>query len=159
MIQVGDPAPEFNAPLADGDIVPFTLSKRLGNAPIVLAFFPGAFTSVCTTEMCAFEKRLSVFQETGATVYGVSVDTPFSLNAWREKEGLSFGLISDHEKTIIDDYGVRDDFEDIGYFGLAKRAVFVVDDDRTITYRWLAKHPGQEPDYETVENATWAAAQ
>ena len=158
MIDVGDTAPDFTAPLADGDIVPCTLSNRLDEAPIVLAFFPGAFTSVCTTELCTFEKRLSVFEEIGSAVYGVSVDTPFSLNTWREEENLSLGLISDHDKEIIDDYGVRDDFADIGYYGLAKRAIFVVDEDRTVTYRWLAEDPGQEPDYEAVEDATRAAA-
>jgi len=158
MVEVGDPAPDFTAPLADGDIHPFTLSDAVEDAPLVLAFFPGAFTGVCTTELCTFEERMSIFDDIGATVYGVSVDTPFSLNEFRTQEGLEFGLVSDHEKEIIDHYDVRDDFDDIGYYGLAKRAVFVVDRDRRITYKWVADDPGQEPDYEAVEAAAEASA-
>lgn len=158
MLSEGDTAPAFTAPLADGDISPFELTERLDEAPIVLAFFPGAFTGTCTTEMCTFEERMSVFDDIGATVYGVSVDTPFSLNEFREQEGLDFGFVSDHDKDIIDDYGVRDDFEDIGYYGLAKRAVFVVDEDQQVTWAWVADTPGQEPDYEAIERAAEEAA-
>jgi peroxiredoxin len=158
MLSEGDTAPDVTAPLADGDITTFTLSDRLDEAPIVLAFFPAAFTGTCTTELCTFEERLDSFAALGATVYGVSVDSPFSLNEFRDQEDLGFGLVSDHDKEIIDDYGVRDDFEDIGYYGLAKRAVFVVDDERTVTWRWVADDPGQEPDYEAVEAAAEAAA-
>ncbi|PSP80044.1 peroxiredoxin [Halobacteriales archaeon QS_1_68_20] len=153
MVEVGDPAPDFTAPLANGDIVPFTLSEHLDEAPLVLAFFPGAFTSVCTTELCTFEERMGVFEDMGATVYGISVDSPFALNEFREQEDLGFGLVSDHQKVVIDRYDVRDSFDDLGYYGLAQRSVFVVDDDGTITYKWTAEHPGQEPDYEAVEAA------
>lgn len=153
MIEVGDTAPDFTAPIADGDVSPFQLSNHLDQAPIVLAFFPGAFTGVCTTEMCTFEERMSVFDDVGAAVYGVSVDTPFSLNEFREQEDLEIGFVSDHEKEIIDEYGVRDDFDDLGYYGLAQRAVFVVDEERTVTYRWVADDPGKEPNYEDVERA------
>jgi len=158
MVEVGDTAPDFTAPIADGDVSPFTLSDRLHEAPLVLAFFPGAFTRVCTTELRTFEERMSVFEDVGATVYGVSVDTPFALNEFRTQEGIGFGIVSDHDKEIVDRYGVRDDFEDIGYYGLAKRAVFVVDGDREVTWTWVADDPGKEPDYEAVERAAAEAA-
>jgi peroxiredoxin len=158
MVETGDTAPDFTAPIADGDVSPFSLSDRLHHAPIVLAFFPGAFTRVCTTELCTFEERMDVFEAVDATVYGVSVDTPFTLNEFREQEGIEFGIISDHEKEIIDEYDVRDDFEDIGYYGLAQRAVLVVDDARTVTWKWVADDPGQEPDYEAVERAAEEAS-
>jgi peroxiredoxin len=153
MVEVGDPAPDFTAPMADGDVSPFTLSKHLQEAPLVLVFFPGAFTRVCTTELCTFEQRMDVFDDVGATVYGVSVDTPFSLNEFRAQEAIEFGMVSDHDKEIIDAYDVRDDFDDIGYYGLAKRAVFVVDEEGTVAWRWVADDPGEEPDYEAVEEA------
>lgn len=153
MIEEGDTAPAFTAPIADGDVSPFELTNRLDEAPIVLAFFPGAFTRVCTSEMCTFEERMSVFNDIGATVYGVSVDTPFSLLEFREQEDLDMGFISDHGKEIIDEYDVRDDFDDIGYYGLAKRSVFVIDEDQTVSYRWIADDPANEPDYEAVERA------
>ena len=158
MVDEGDDAPEFTAPLANGDVEPFTLSENLGEGPIVLAFFPGAFTSVCTSEMTTFQEDLDAFEEVGATVYGISVDSPFSLNEFREQEGIEYGLISDTNKEVIDAYDVRMDFDGIGYYGVAKRAVFVLDDDGTVTYAWESDDPGVEPDYEEVAAAVSDAA-
>ncbi|MGQ3412412.1 redoxin domain-containing protein [Natrinema sp. LN54] len=154
MVTTGDAAPDFTAPLANGDIEEFTLSERLEDeAPIVLAFFPGAFTGVCTTEMCTFQDRLAAFNDLDATVYGVSRDSPFTLNEFREQNGLEFGLISDYNKEIIDDYGIPMDFADLGVHGVAKRSVFVVDGDGNIAYSWVSDDPGVEPDYDEVEAA------
>ena len=153
MVAVGDDAPDFTVPAVTDGIEPFTLSEHLDDAPIVLAFFPEAFTSVCTEEMCTFDDRLGGFEDIGATVYGVSVDTPFSLSEYREREGLTFGLLSDHDKEIVEAYDVRIDYEKYGYYGLADRAVVVVDDEQTVSYRWVADNPGLLPDYEAVEAA------
>jgi peroxiredoxin len=158
MVEVGDDAPDFTAPLANGDIEEFTLSENLDEAPIVLAFFPGAFTSVCTDELCTFESQLGAFEDVGATVYGVSVDAPFSLDEFRDQENLSFGLISDSNKELIDDYDAEMDFAGLGYYGVAKRAVFVVDENGDVTYKWVSDDPGVEPDYEEVEQAAADAA-
>ncbi|MFC4449566.1 redoxin domain-containing protein [Halorussus aquaticus] len=150
MVEVGDDAPDFTAPLANGDVTEFTFSDHFDEAPVVLAFFPGAFTGVCTTEMATFEQRLDEFEDEGATVYGVSVDAPFSLNEFRDQEDLSFGLVSDSNKEIIDAYDVEMDFADMGYYGVAKRSVFVVDGDGTVVYKWVSDDPGVEPDYDEV---------
>ncbi|SDJ94034.1 redoxin domain-containing protein [Natronorubrum texcoconense] len=159
MPETGDAAPDFTAPLANGDVDSFTLSERLeSEAPIVLAFFPGAFTSVCTTEMCAFQDRLASFNDLDASVYGVSRDSPFTLNEFRDQNDLEFGLISDYNKEIIDDYGVAMDFADLGVYGVAKRSVFVVDADGEVTYAWVSDDPGVEPDYDEVEAAVEDAA-
>ncbi|WP_121742287.1 redoxin domain-containing protein [Natronorubrum halophilum] len=159
MPETGDSAPDFTAPLATGDVDSFTLSDRLADeAPIVLAFFPGAFTGVCTTEMCAFQDRLASFNDLDASVYGVSRDSPFALNEFRAQNDLEFGLISDYNKEIIDDYDVEMDFADLGVYGVAKRSVFVVDADGTITYKWVSDDPGVEPDYDEVEVAVEDAA-
>lgn len=158
MVATGDDAPDFSAPVANGDVDSFALSDVLDDGPVVLAFFPAAFTGTCTTEMCTFTDRLSAFEEVDADVYGVSVDSPFALNEWRDQEGIEFGLVSDFEKEIIDAYDVRTDFEDLGVYGLAQRAVFVVDGDGEIAYRWVADHAGMEPDYEAVEQAAVEAA-
>ena len=158
MVDTGDSAPDFTAPLANGDIKSLTLSDELGDAPIVLAFFPGAFTGVCTDEMCTFQDRLSGFEDIGATVYGISRDTPFSLNEFRDQNDLSFGLLSDLNKEIIDAYGIEMDFDDLGVYGVAKRSVFVVDADGEITYSWVSDDPGVEPDYDEVREAAAAAA-
>ena len=158
MVDVGDDAPDFTAPLADGDVAPFTLSAHLDEAPLVLAFFPGAFTGVCTEELCTFDADLHAFEDVGATVYGVSVDTPFALNEFRDRNDLRFGLLGDTNKELIDAYDVEMDFAEMGYYGVAKRAVFVVDADGRVTYAWVTDDPGVEPDYEAVQVAAADAA-
>ncbi|SDM18131.1 Peroxiredoxin [Halogranum gelatinilyticum] len=159
MVDVGDDAPDFTAPFVTDEIGPKTLSELLDDeAPVVLAFFPGAFTSVCTDEMCTFQDELTAFEDVGATVYGVSVDTPFALQEFKQQNDLTFGLVSDTNKELIDAYDIEMDFADFGYYGVAKRSVFVVDADGEITYSWVSDDPGVEPDYEEVEQAAVAAA-
>ncbi len=153
MVSDGDDAPEFTAPLADDQLGEFALSDRLDEAPVVLAFFPGAFTEVCSHEMRAFQDRLSEFEDAGASVYGISVDTPFALSEFRAQLGLDFGLVSDTNRGIIDAYDLAMDFSHIGVRDLAKRAVFVVDGDGTVTYAWESDDPGREPDYGAVLDA------
>jgi peroxiredoxin len=157
MVSTGDTAPAFTAPLANGDIEEFGLEESLDRAPLVLAFFPGAFTSVCSHEMNTFQDRLEEFQEAGGSVYGVSVDSPFALNEFREKLGLTFDLVSDADKNVIETYDVSMDFEALGVHDVAKRAVFVVDGDGTVTYAWVSDDPGVEPDYDEVLEAVQEA--
>ena len=154
MVSTGEKAPEFTASLADGDVGTITLSEMLETeAPIVLAFFPGAFTRVCSHEMSTFQDRIEAITDAGGTLYGVSIDTPFALNEFRDQLGLSFDLISDTNRELLKKYGVAMDFEDAGVQDLAKRAVFVVDESGTITYDWVSDDPGVEPDYDEVEAA------
>jgi peroxiredoxin len=150
MVTEGDSAPNFTAPLANGDVDSVTLSEHLDDAPLVLAFFPGAFTGVCTHEMNAFQDNLEDFQAAGASVYGISVDSPFALNAFRDELGLTFDLISDAEKDIVETYDIPMDFADLGVYDVAKRSVFVVDADGEVRYAWVSDDPGVEPDYEEV---------
>lgn len=153
MIEEGDTAPEFTAPMANGDIEDFALSEALADGPVVLAFFPGAFSSVCTEEMCTFRDRLDAFEEVDAEVYGVSTDSPFALNEFRSKHDLNFGLVSDDGKDIVDAYGVTMDIASLGVSDVARRSVFVVDEDREVTYAWVSDNPGRVPDYAEVERA------
>lgn len=155
MVAEGDQAPDFTAPIRtpDGDIAEFTLSDALEDGPVVLAFFPGAFTSVCTGEMRTFRDRLDALTDTGSTLYGVSIDSPFSLGEFAEQNELNFSLIGDTNKDVIDAYDVVMDFDDLGISGVAKRSVFVVDEDGTVTYAWVSDDPGVEPDYDEVEAA------
>jgi len=150
MISVGDEAPDFTAPLANGDVAEVSLSDAVVDGPVVLAFFPGAFTSVCSHELEAFDDRLVEFADADVTVYGVSIDTPFAQNAFREELSLEFDLISDSNRDIVDAYDLAMDFTALGVHNLAKRAVFVVDEDRTVTYAWVSDDPGVEPDYDEV---------
>ena len=158
MVDIGDDAPGFTAPLANGDVETFTLSGHLDEAPIVLAFFPAAFTPTCANEMCEFRDRMAKFEEISATVYGISVDLPYTLNEFREQHGLTFGLVSDESREVIDAYGVTDSFSPVN-MRVAKRAVFVIDGDGRVTYRWVGDNPKQEPDYEAVREAAADAAE
>ncbi|WEL17487.1 MULTISPECIES: redoxin domain-containing protein [unclassified Halorhabdus] len=158
MVSEGDSAPDFTAPLANGDVDSFTLSEHLDEAPLVLAFFPGAFTSVCSHEMTAFRDRIQEVEEAGATLYGISVDSPFALNEFRDKLELPFDLISDAEKEIVDAYDLTMDFDDLGVYDVAKRSVFVLNADGEVTYAWVSDDPGVEPDYDEVLEAAADAA-
>ena len=158
MVSTGEIAPDFTAPLANGAVDSMTLSEAVGDGPVVLAFFPGAFTSTCRHEMSTFQTRLEEFDAPGATVFGISIDTPFALNEFRDKLELDFSLVSDTNREIIDEYDISMDFEATGVRNLAKRAVFVVDDDRTVTYAWISDDHGVEPDYDEVVDAVEAAS-
>jgi peroxiredoxin len=158
MVAEGDTAPEFTAPLANGEIDEFTLGDALNDGPVVLAFFPGAFTSVCSHEMSTFEERLDAFADAGVAVYGVSVDSPFALNEFRDQLGLSFDLVSDANREVIDAYDISMNFDHIGVENIAKRAVFVVDTDGRVSYAWVSDDPGVEPDYDELEAAAADAA-
>lgn len=153
MVSVGDTAPDFTAPLANGSVDSVTLSEAVGDGPVVLATFPGAFTTTCRHEMSTFQDRLGEFADIGASVYGLSIDTPFALNEFRDKLGLDFPLVSDTNREIIHEYDISMDFVASGVRNVAKRAVFVVDDDRTVTYAWVSDDASIEPDYDEVLDA------
>jgi len=149
----GESAPTFEATLGTSDHEDVALSDYLGDGPVVLAFFPGAFTPPCTNEMVALQARSDRFREAGATVIGISADSPFSLGAFREEHGIEFDLISDTAGDVIRAYDLEMDIPDLGLFGIANRAVFVLDEDGTVRYRWVADDPTTEPDYEAVLEA------
>ncbi|RLM57439.1 peroxiredoxin [Halobellus sp. Atlit-31R] len=147
---IGDDAPTFSVTLADGDVSAFHLDDELGHGPVLLAFFPGAFTPPCTNEMVALQEHSDEFEAAGASVYGLSADSAFSLNAFREEHGIEFPLLSDMGRSAIDKYGVEIDIDDLGLIGVANRSVFIIDDDGAITYDWVADDPTTEPDYEEL---------
>ncbi|PSQ20725.1 peroxiredoxin [Halobacteriales archaeon QS_9_67_17] len=99
-----------------------------------------------------------VFEDAGATVLGLSADSAFSLNAFRDEHDLSFDLVSDMDGDAIDAYGLEIDIGDLGLFGVANRAVFVIDDGGEVTYTWTTDDPTNEPDYEELVEAVEAAA-
>jgi peroxiredoxin len=153
MVSEGDTAPDFTATYGTSDHEPFDIDAVVGDGPVVLAFFPGAFTPPCSNEMVAFQNRLGDFEGAGATVLGISADSPFSQGAFREEHGLEFDLVSDMAGEAIRAYDLEIDIPDLGLHGIANRAVFVLDDDRTATYAWTADDPTNEPDYGAVLEA------
>jgi peroxiredoxin len=142
----GTKAPDFT--LTNQDREPVTLSAQRGR-PVVLAFFPAAFSSVCTKELCTFRDRLASLNQANAQVFGISVDTFFTLKAFQADQKLAFPLLSDFNKQVIRDYGVYNE-DMVGLKGIAKRAVFVLDRDGIVRYREVLEDARNEPDYEKV---------
>jgi len=147
---VGAKAPDFT--LTNQDRTPVTLSEELKQGPVVLAFFPAAFSGTCTKEMCTFRDSMSELNRLSARVIGVSTDTFFALKAWADAQHLDFPLLSDYNKTVIRQYGVVNP-DMIGLKDIAKRATFVIDRGGTITYREILDDARNEPDYGKVRQA------
>ena len=147
--EVGSTAPDFT--LMNHDRQPVTLSASRGT-PVVLAFFPAAFSSVCAKEMCTFSvslAQLNAAPGSNVHVFGLSVDTFFTLKAFHDHERLSFPLLSDFNKQVIRDYGVFNE-DMIGLKGIAKRAVFVIDSHGLVRHREVLEDARNEPDYGKV---------
>lgn len=149
-VDIGSRAPDFTLPNQDRE--PVTLSQEFAKGPVVLAFFPAAFSSVCAKEMCTFRDALAEYGRLSATVFGISVDTFFALKAWSDQQKLSFPLLSDFNKTAIRDYGVVNE-DMIGLKDIAKRAVFVIDRDGIVRHREVLDDARNEPDYSKVQQA------
>jgi peroxiredoxin len=145
-VDVGSKAPDFT--LTNQDRQPVKLSDQRGN-PVVLAFFPAAFSGVCTKELCTFRDSLAQLNAAHAQVYGISVDTFFTLKAFQDQQHYNFPLLSDFNKQVIRDYGVFNE-DMIGLKGIAKRAVFVIDKDGVVRHKEVLDDARNEPDYDKV---------
>ena len=156
MPSTGETAPTFTATYRGSDHETFDLADHLGDGPVVLAFFPGAFTPPCSNEMVALQEHLDEFEDAGATIFGVSADSSFSLGAFAEEYDLDFDLVSDMDGDAIAAYDLSLDLPDLGLHGVANRAVYVLDEDGTVTYSWVADDPTNEPDYEALLEAVQA---
>jgi glutaredoxin-dependent peroxiredoxin len=148
-VDVGSRAPDFT--LISHERQPVTLSQQRGR-PVVLAFFPAAFSSVCEKELCTFRDSLARLNRANAQVYGISVDTFFTLKAFHDQQQLAFPLLSDFNKQTIRDYGVFNE-DMIGLKGIAKRAVFVLDKDGVVRHREVLEDARNEPSYDGVFRA------
>jgi len=148
---IGQKAPDFS--LVDTDRKPRTLAEFKGKK-LILAFYPAAFTGVCTKEMCAFRDSLGQLGQIGAAVLGVSVDSPFANKAFAEQHKINFPLLSDYAREVIGVYDVRlPDLAGLKGYISAKRAVFVLDKDGVIRYAWVSDDPTKEPNYDEVKQA------
>ena len=150
-IDVGQGAPDFT--LHDADRQQRSLSEFRGKN-VVLAFYPGAFTGVCTTEMCTFRDRMDRLNSLNAQVLGISVDGAFSQKVFSDQNNLNFPLLSDFGRQVVNQYDVAlPNFGGMDGYVAAQRAVFVVDKEGVVRYRWIAPNPGVEPDYDEVQEA------
>lgn len=148
-LSVGAAAPDFTLPNEDNQ--PVTLSTLRGT-PVVLVFYPAAFSSVCTKELCTFRDSMAALNQANAKVFGISVDTFFTQKAFQKNQGLTFSLLSDFNKEVIHKYDVVIP-DMIGLKGVAKRAVFVLDREGTIRHAEVLADARNEPNYGAVLSA------
>jgi peroxiredoxin len=151
-IATGTPAPDFTlkSKQATG-LVDVTLSANYGVKNTVLLFFPLAFTSVCTKELCDLTAGLNAYQELGAGVIGVSVDSPFAQDAWAQKEKISIPLVSDLNKEVTKKYGVL--FPMLAGVGdTAARAAFVIDKTGVVRYAEQTPSPKDLPNFDAIKS-------
>ncbi len=148
VLTIEQKAPDFT--LVDSDNNPRKLSDYRGKN-VVLLFFPAAFTGVCTTEMCQTRDELSLYSDMNATVFGISVDMPFSLGKFKEVNNLNFILLSDFNKEAITSYGIKYEEWIFGLKGVAKRSTFVIDKEGTVRFAQVLEKAGDYPDLEGVK--------
>lgn len=151
--RVGERAPEFTLYDSDKKERKFSEFVTKGRKTI-LAFFPGAFTGVCTTEMCAFRDMFDELQKLNGTLVGVSVNDPFANKAFAEKYGLQFPLLCDFKREVTQSYGVLwNDLGGVKGYITANRAIFVVNDKGNVVYSWAAPNPGTLPNFDEIKAA------
>ncbi|WP_406642710.1 peroxiredoxin [Amycolatopsis sp. WGS_07] len=139
-VEVGSQAPDFT--LNDYNKQPVTLSQFKGDKPVLLVFYPFAFSGICTGELCQLRDEFGDYDGKGVQVLGVSVDTPFSLKAWAEVEGYQFPLLSDFwpHGEVAQKYGVFND-----QAGLAVRGTFLIDKEGVVRFAEV-NAPGEARD-------------
>ncbi|MBI5022301.1 MAG: peroxiredoxin [Ignavibacteriales bacterium] len=151
MLTTGTKAPEFK--LFDTERKERSLSEFL-TSKTLLAFYPGAFTGVCTKELCAFRDAMANFNNLNAQVVGISVDGPFANKAFADQNKLSFPLLSDYTSEVSKIYGgVHYDFAGLKGYTASKRAVFIIDKNGIVKYSWITDNPGVEPPYDEINKA------
>jgi peroxiredoxin len=148
-IKVGDKAPDFTLP--DTDLKPRSLQEFLGKK-VVIVFFVGAFTSVCTKEVCEFRDSMARFIDLNAQIIGISVNDPFSNKAFSEKNRLPFPVLSDYNRDVIKKYDlVLPDISGLKGYTTAKRSIFILDEQGIVRYIWISEDPSVEPKYEEIK--------
>src|SRR5574339_296665 len=147
-LKLGDIAPDFEIP--DINLKNMRLSD-IKDKKVILAFFPAAESPVCTAEMCNFRDSLSEFNNKNVQVIGISVDGPFANKSSTENRHLNFPVLSDYKREVIKNYGiVMKDLALLKDYNAAKRAIFILDKDKKISYKWISDNPLIEPNYDEI---------
>jgi peroxiredoxin len=150
-LKIGTSAPDFTlkTKTAQG-LEDVKLSDNFGKSATVLLFFPLAFTGVCTQEMCDVSGGISAYESLNAAVYGISIDSPFALEAWAKQEKITIKLLSDLNKTVIKAYDVV--FPGIAGIGdAAARAAIVIDKNGMIVHAEQTPTPKDLPNFDAVK--------
>jgi len=146
-VTIGQAAPTFT--LFSSDKKEVSLSDFKGKN-VLLLFFPQAFTSVCTAELCNIRDNIGMYSNVNAEVLGISVDSVFTLAKFKELQGYNFTLLSDFNKEVTNAYDVMIETFAFGMKGVSKRASFVVDKEGNIAYSEVTATPGDMPNFEAI---------
>lgn len=148
MVDTGHTAPSFELPGTGGsneDVPTYRLGDALEGGPVVLAFYTFDFHPGCTEQVCSV-RDLSWFDiNPEVSVFGISTDRVFSHRAFAERYDIEFPLLADSDGTVAEAYGVLQD-ELLGHRRVSKRALFLLDTDGTVRYRWVGEDPETVPD-------------
>jgi len=147
-IQIGQKAPDFT--LYDSDKQKVNLSDYKGKN-VLLLFFPAAFTSVCTAELCSTRDNIALYSKANAQVFGISVDMPFSLAKFKEEQKLNFPLLSDFNKEASTAYGCLYETFATDLRGVSKRSAFVIDKDGIVRYAEVLEKASDLPDFAAIQ--------
>ena len=147
-IEIGQTAPDFT--LFNTEKEEINLSEQKGQN-VLLLFFPLAFTSVCTEELCSVRDNLKEYESLNAKPFGISVDSLHTLKKFKEEQALNFDLLSDFNKEVSTAYGAL--YEQFGYGmkGVGKRAAFVIDKAGIVRYAEVLENAGLQPDFASVK--------
>ena len=147
-LQVGNKIPEFS--FFDSNNKERNSKEFIGTKTL-FAFFPGAFTDVCTDELCQIGDMMNRFNDSDVKVVGISSDSPFALDAWATQNGITYDLISDYNLDCINAFGVSfTGLAGLPEYRSSNRAVFIADQDGTLVYSWVGEHPGMVPEYDAI---------
>lgn len=147
-LKAGDKAPDFT--LFNSKRESVGLDDFAGRN-VVLLFFPLAFTSTCTKELCSVQDEIGFYQELDADVLGISVDTPMTLARYKEEQGYPFQLLSDFNKNVSRSYGTLYEEFILGMRGVSKRSAFVIDKKGTIQYAEVLEKAGDLPNFVSLK--------
>jgi len=146
-IQIDQIAPDFT--LVNTDKQNITLSELKGKNVVIL-FFPFAFTSVCTAELCDVRDNYHAYQSLNAEILAISVDSVFTLEKWRNEMNYPFPLLSDFNKEVSTAYDCIYDQFAFGTRGVSKRAAFVINTDGVVKYAEVLENAGEMPNLEAI---------
>lgn len=147
-ITVGQAAPKFK--LFNTEKKEISLDDYKGKNLVVL-FFPLAFTGVCTAELCSVRDNYNVYTSLNAEVVGISIDSLFSLGAFKKEQNYNFNLLSDFNKTVSKDYDSLYETFGFGMLGVTKRSAFVIDKDGIIRYAEILEDAGKQPNFDAIK--------
>ena len=149
-ISIGQKAPSFN--LFDSDKKNIN-SDSFAGQPVLILFFPLAFSSVCTAELCSMRDNLEIYNKANTTVLGISVDSLYTLHQFKKDQQINFTLLSDFNKTVSKDFGVLyETFPTFEMQGVSKRAAFIIDKNGLIQYAEVCALPDDMPDFAAIQS-------